>query len=345
MKDEVEPGLRLRVPVYRLPSTVYRLPSTVYRLPGDRFGSAPATRPRVKTTLEKSLLTLYYHASLPLRAARNQRAAAAGRAPVMVLFYHRIADNRPNAWTCPLSTFERQVRWLKRHFDLVSLAEAQRRIREGHNTRPAVSVTFDDGYADNCRRALPLLISEQVPCTYFVSTRHVMTGEPFAHDVALGQPLAPNTIEQLHELADAGIEIGAHTRTHCNLGAVERPDVLDDEVVAAGRELAAAIGRPVRYFAFPFGQYANLNQAVFHTARAAGYEAVCSAYGGYNFPGDDAFHLQRIHADDDLVRFKNWLTVDPRKLQVRRYTVRANRQSISFQQTRQTNEGGGWGRA
>ena len=44
----------------------------------------------------------------------------------------------------------------------------------------------------------------------------------------------------------------------------------------------------------------------------AGYDGVCSAYGGYNFPGDDAFHLQRYHADPSLLRLKNWLTVDRR---------------------------------
>jgi peptidoglycan/xylan/chitin deacetylase (PgdA/CDA1 family) len=274
---------------------------------------------------KKELLTLYYHSSLPLRVCRNWRATIAGRAPVMVLFYHRIADDRANEWTCPFKLFGRQVRWLKRHFDVVSLGEAQRRIRRGYNGRAAVSVTFDDGYADNCDRALPLLINEQVPCTYFVSTRHVMTGEPFAHDVARGKPLLPNTIDQLRQLAAAGIEIGAHTRTHCNLGAVDHPSRLHDEVVAAGAELAAAVACPVRYFAFPFGQYSNLNDDVFRAARLAGYEAVCSAYGGYNFPGDDAFHLQRIHADDDMIRFKNWLTVDPRKLKVRRYTLRPKR--------------------
>ncbi len=65
-------------------------------------------------------------------------------------------------------------------------------------------------------------------------------------------------------------------------------------MVAAGEELQAALGRPVRYFAFPFGLHANLNAAAFALARGAGYEAVCSGYGGFNFPGDDAFHLQRI---------------------------------------------------
>jgi hypothetical protein len=54
-------------------------------------------------------------------------------------------------------------------------------------------------------------------------------------------------------------------------------------------------------------------QEAFQVARSAGYQAVCSAYGGYNFPGDDSFHLRRIHADNEMIRLRNWLTLDPRK--------------------------------
>jgi hypothetical protein len=99
-------------------------------------------------------LHAYYLASRPYRARRQAQRRAAGRAPVSVLFYHRVADDRANPWTIPEKIFARQVDWLRTRFDLVSLEEAQRRIRSGRNDRPAVSITFDDGYADNCRFAL-----------------------------------------------------------------------------------------------------------------------------------------------------------------------------------------------
>jgi peptidoglycan/xylan/chitin deacetylase (PgdA/CDA1 family) len=264
-------------------------------------------------------LGLYYRGTYPLRRLRNRRAAAAGRAPLMILFYHRVADHRMNGWTCPFDLFARQMSWLKARFEMVSLAEIQARIRSGTNFRPAVSITFDDGYAENCDRALPLLIEEQIPCTYFVAADHVFHGIPFPHDVAQGERFPPNTIEQLREMSAAGIEIGAHTRTHADLGKVTEPKRVYDEIVVAGRELQAALGRPVRYFAFPYGLHANLHPRAFRVALEAGYAGVCSAYGGYNLPGDDAFHLQRIHGDDDMLRLKNWVTVDPRKLRVPRY--------------------------
>src|SRR5438309_11146629 len=96
----------------------------------------------------QALLAAYYHGSRPYRAWLRGRAADEGRAAVMILFYHRVADDRANTWTCPCDLFARQMAWIKRNCDVISLAEAQQRLRTG-NRRPAVSVTFDDGYADN----------------------------------------------------------------------------------------------------------------------------------------------------------------------------------------------------
>jgi hypothetical protein len=50
----------------------------------------------------------------------------------------------------------------------------------------------------------------------------------------------------------------------------------------------------------------------FELADEHGYEGICSAYGGYNLPGGDAFHLERFHVED-MPRLKNWVTVDPRR--------------------------------
>ena len=97
---------------------------------------------------KQAVLATYYYGTRPARAWRNWQAARAGRAPVMILFYHRVADDRANAWTCPEALFARQMIWMKRRFDMISLAEAQQRLREG-NKRPAVAVTFDDGYGEN----------------------------------------------------------------------------------------------------------------------------------------------------------------------------------------------------
>jgi peptidoglycan/xylan/chitin deacetylase (PgdA/CDA1 family) len=262
------------------------------------------------------LLNSYYYTTLPSRWSAASLRAANYCEPAQILFYHRVADDHPNDWTMSTRSFACQIRWLRSRFDIVSLSEAQARITSGRNQRPTACLTFDDGYADNRRFAIPLLLSHRIPFTYFVSTNHVLGGQSFPHDVAAGQPLSVNTLAHLREMAAAGVEIGAHTRSHANLGGELSREKLTEEIVGSKYELEAAIGCDVRYFAFPYGKHENLSAAAFRIAHEAGFNGVCSAYGGYNFPGDDAFHLRRFHADCEFVRFKNWLTVDPRKLRM-----------------------------
>jgi len=232
----------------------------------------------------------------------------------MVLFYHRVADDRANEWTISNRGFVQHLDWLQRRCELVSLEEIQRRVTARDSRRPAVSITFDDGYAENCREAIPLLVKRKIPCTYFVTVRNVLCGEPFPQDVAQGNCFPPNTLDQLRAMSDAGVEIGVHGYTHCSLGEIENPDRLRQEIVAAGLELQELLGRRMRYFSFPYGLASNLSPAALELAWRCGYEGVCSAYGGYNWPQGSGFHLQRIHGDEGLARLKNWITVDPRKL-------------------------------
>ncbi len=280
----------------------------------------------MSNNLWKSIvLDVYRRMTMPYRLWFQWRAASLGRAPIIILFYHRVADVDPVPWSLTNSQFEQHLSWLRPRFDMISIEEAQRRIQSGCNPRPAVHITFDDGYAENCERALPALIREQIPCTYFVTLNNVLHNEPFAHDIKRGKRFPVNSIDQLRDLAAAGIQIGAHTRSHPDLGGISDAKRLRDEVLVSRDELQQALGAPVRYFAFPFGMPANLNRDVFHLCREAGLEAVCSAYGGYNFPGDDPFHLQRCHGDPELARIKNVASLDPRKLRLPRFDYQTPR--------------------
>ncbi len=266
---------------------------------------------------KSSLLGSYHWLTLPYRRWALSRLRRQGRAPVVVLFYHRVADVDPVPWSIGNRQFARQIEWLQQRFDMVSLEEAQRRLRDG-STRPAAHITFDDGYAENCDFAIPLLLDRQIPCTYFVSLEHVSHQIPFAHDVKLGKRFPINTIMELRRMADAGIEIGAHTRTHPDLGSLNSREALYDEIARSGAELQQLLGRDVRYFAFPFGLKPNIPREGYRIAREFGYRAVMSAYGGYNFPGDDPFHIQRVHGDPEMPRFKNAIHLDPRKMRIPR---------------------------
>lgn len=254
-----------------------------------------------------------------------QQLRAEASLPVGILFYHRIADSHPNDWTMSCDDFALQLDWLQSHYDIVSLDVAQQRIREGTNRR-TVAITFDDGYGDNANFAIPTLIERGLTATYFVSTDFVKHQRPFSHDVEAGVPLAPNTIEQLREFSAGGIEIGAHTCSHCDMGKTLEPSSVQNEIVGGAEQLEAWLGKRPRYFAFPYGLPANTSQVAVDTIQEFGFRGFCTAYGAWNWPpnseyGEAAdessttlgYHMRRIHADPGIERLKNWLTLDTRK--------------------------------
>ena len=208
---------------------------------------------------KKLLISARYYATLPFRKAAMTTLCKDGMAPMMILFYHRVADDSPNDWTISNSLFKRQIDWARSRFEMVSLAEVQRRMHRGKNVRPTVSVTFDDGYQENCDQALPYLIEHNIPTTYFVTLDNIERNQPFPHDVKAGYPLCPNTPAQIRQLAVAGIDIGAHTRSHPDLGKIHDLAELRKEIVEPKQALEAMIETPVNYFAFPFGKQENMH--------------------------------------------------------------------------------------
>ena len=104
------------------------------------------------------LIGMYYLATLPKRRRVAARQALAGQAPIIALYYHRVADEHPNGWTIGVRRFKAQIEWLRERFEIISLVEAQTRMGSRANHTPAVCITFDDGYAENCDAALPWLI-------------------------------------------------------------------------------------------------------------------------------------------------------------------------------------------
>lgn len=263
-------------------------------------------------------ISMQHWATTPTRWMRKQRWQQAGQVPVVALFYHRVANEFPNPWTISCQQFEAQIRWIQRRFEIVTLQECQRRIESKFNDRPTVAITFDDGYADNARFAIPFLLERNIPFTYFVTWGNVVKQTPFQHDIDFGQPLPIDTPEMITALAQCDVEIGAHTRNHLDLGSIKDPELLYDEVITSSQELQKAIGKPVRYFAFPFGQPHNLNRQAIQLLRQHSFAGFCSAYGGVNLPGESSFHMQRLHGDPSLSRLKNWLDFSQRVLRVKR---------------------------
>ena len=200
----------------------------------------------LKNIAKTAALECFRNLTLPYRWREEQKAIAENNLPSMVLYYHRVADTHPVAWSLSNQQFKAHINWLEDHFDLVTLEEVQRRMREGSDT-PSIHLTFDDGYAENCQKALPLLIERSIPCTYFVTLDNIANNQPFVHDENVGGSFPVNTVQELKDLSKNGIEIGAHTRHHPSMGHVKDLATIYDEIVAARRELEQLVEQRIRW--------------------------------------------------------------------------------------------------
>ena len=169
---------------------------------------------------------------------------------------------------------------------------------EWHPTNPAV---FDMGTRRRRRRAVYLMEAELQCVAPAERERRLVLiakklGFEHADDPFDSFPmLAP---DELREMAGAGVEIGSHTVTHPALPALDSTAALD-ELTRSKTVLESALGRPVRFFAYPFGKEEHFNPEIETLVRRAGYQAACTAIRGVNLRGTDPFRLLRLGVKDD----------------------------------------------
>ena len=83
---------------------------------------------------------------------------------------------------------------------MVSLEEAQHRIRTADSTRPCVSITFDDGYADNVYFGKQLLEKYNIPATVFIASDHIGLNREFWWDELERLILLPDKLPEKFDL-------------------------------------------------------------------------------------------------------------------------------------------------
>jgi len=227
-------------------------------------------------------------------AARLQEALArrAGHHFMVVLLFHRVTDLVPeDGLTVSVARFRRVCRLLADRFRVVPLAEVHDAVLRRRTPPPrTVAITFDDCYRDNLDAAR-ILAEHRLPATFFVPTAYVGTDHAFPWDSHL--PSLPNlTWDDVREMADLGFEIGSHTVSHPDMGRVSRAEARR-ELVESRETLQKQLGRPVRWFAYPFGGRGHFQTELLSVVVEAGYEACFSAHGGFVRPDGDPRLLPR----------------------------------------------------
>lgn len=95
-----------------------------------------------------------------------------------ILIFHRVLAEHDslNPDEPAAAEFETRMRWVRDWFNVLPLADAVARLDSGTLPARALSVTFDDGYADNEELAAPILQSLGLSATFFVTTGYLNGG-------------------------------------------------------------------------------------------------------------------------------------------------------------------------
>jgi peptidoglycan/xylan/chitin deacetylase (PgdA/CDA1 family) len=122
----------------------------------------------------------------PVRPVHGMPHRRRGRA--VVLLYHRVGSPGadPHELAIPATSFEAQMASIASRFLPATLDDLLDAAARGHLPHQAVAVTFDDGYRDNLREAVPVLERYGVPASFFVTTAPLGEKRPFWWDVLAG---------------------------------------------------------------------------------------------------------------------------------------------------------------
>lgn len=105
------------------------------------------------------------------------------------------------------------------------------------------------------------------------------------------KPLALMSRHHLLALHQAGMEIGAHTDSHCYLSKL-LPKEASREILNSKHQLEEILQAPVDSFCFPYGDY---SEQVVQMVKEAGFKSACGCESGYFNPRRDSlFELPRI---------------------------------------------------
>jgi peptidoglycan/xylan/chitin deacetylase (PgdA/CDA1 family) len=192
----------------------------------------------------------------------------AGRPPV--LMYHgvaTVAEDPFHLFVTP-ARFRRQMLLLKRcglrGVSLGTLGDAIAADR----AQGLVGITFDDGYRDVLRFAVPVLHECGFAATFFVVSD--LLGGSNTWDPPPRRDLM--TAADVRELAASGQEVGSHSACHARLTEVT-PAELRHEVAGSRTALIALLGAEPRSFCYPYGA---VDATVVRAVADAGYTYGCA---------------------------------------------------------------------
>jgi peptidoglycan/xylan/chitin deacetylase (PgdA/CDA1 family)/CelD/BcsL family acetyltransferase involved in cellulose biosynthesis len=103
--------------------------------------------------------------------------------------------------------------------------------------------------------------------------------------------------DEVRQMAKQNIAFGAHTVNHPSLAKLDAAQ-LHAEIAGSKNKIEEKLQLPVRHFAYPFGQPADIGPQAKSIVKLAGFSTAVTTIWGFNRAGDDLFELKRFNPWD-----------------------------------------------
>jgi peptidoglycan/xylan/chitin deacetylase (PgdA/CDA1 family) len=173
----------------------------------------------------------------------------------VILIYHHVDDDAPPSTSVTFSRFKQHIQYLdENRFNIWPLSKILSYLSSGKRIpEKTVALTFDDAYRSVYQQAFPLLKSKSWPFTVFITTSYINDGYSNYMNWA-----------QLKEMEEFGAEMANHSHTHPHMIRKIANETEEDwrkriisEVETAQSILEDKLDKPVKLFAYPYGEYSK----------------------------------------------------------------------------------------
>ena len=235
-------------------------------------------------------------------------AAWCNRKRVIILCYHGVTErlnrhpNDPAGLHIRADRFEAQLNYLRRHYQVISLAKfLEARRTNAPLPNHSVVLTFDDGYRNFLTGALPRLAEHEMPASVFLITDRIPDESQSNHAWSELDDETFLSWDEVRELHQHGVEFGSHTCSHRKLSQIAASDA-EHELRISQQKIRGHLSQTAMPLAFPYGAYSD---AVVAMARELPYTCALTTDAGTNGPSTDLFLLRRnlIGDNDDEALF------------------------------------------
>ena len=219
-----------------------------------------------------------------------------------ILFYHNVLDNDKSS--CSIQEFDNQMNFLhKKKYKSLSIDDLHQAKKEDPEAK-VFSVTFDDGYQDNLRNALPILKKYNFIATCFIVYECIgKTNIWDVHNTQIKQHKLMNQ-DEISNWIGEGMNIGSHGINHVNLSNSESV-MVNREIGYSKKLLEDLFLCNINSFCYPFGSY-DLNCIA--ALKKFDYKYALTTNRGRYIPHNhNTFEIPRIPIGNDVTLFKFYL--------------------------------------